>query len=146
MAEAFGVASGVGGTISFGISICQDVLTYYKAFRDSEQDIGQMCASMENVAKTLLAIDLTLRHGSFDQNIIDVVESSINLCAHGLQILAKKLDKIRLTREDSTLRTQLDNAKRKLLYPFKESTLAKLREICHDLKSNLGLAIDALNM
>ncbi|EHK48124.1 hypothetical protein TRIATDRAFT_305868 [Trichoderma atroviride IMI 206040] len=139
MAEALGV-------ISFGIGICQGVLTYYDAFRDSEQDIGQMCASMENVAKTLLAIDLTLRHGNFDQNIIAAVESSINLCTQGLQTLEKKLVKIRSTQTDGTLRTRLENTKRKLLYPFKESTLAKLREICHDLKSNLGLAIDALNV
>lgn len=143
MAEALGVAS---GTISFGIITCQGVLTYYNAFRDSEQDIDQMCASMENVAKTLLAIDLTLRHGNFDPSIIAVVESSLNLCTQGLQTLAKKLDKIRLTQADGTLRTRLENTKRKLLYPFKESTLAKLREICHDLKSNLGLAIDVLNV
>lgn len=64
----------------------------------------------------------------------------------GLRTLAKKLDKIRSTQADSTLRTRLENTKRKLLYPFKESTLAKLREICHDLKTNLGLAIDALNV
>lgn len=94
MAEALGVASGVVGIISFGISICQGLLTYYNAFRDSEEDIGQMCPSMENVAKTLLAIDLTLHHGSLDQNIIAVVESSIDLCTQGLQTLAKKLDKI----------------------------------------------------
>ncbi|KAM0463933.1 hypothetical protein ACHAO4_000658 [Trichoderma viride] len=143
MAEALGVAS---GTISFGIITCQGVLTYYNAFRDSEQDIDQMCASMENVAKTLLAIDWTLRHGNFDPSIIAVVESSLNLCTQGLQTLAKKLEKIRLTQADGTLRTRLENTKRKLLYPFKESTLAKLREICHDLKSNLGLAIDVLNV
>lgn len=146
MAEALGVASGVVGIISFGISVCQGVLAYYNAFQDSEEDIGQMCVSMENVAKTLLAIDLTLRHGSFDQKIIAVVESSISLCTQGLQTLAKKLDKIRSIQADSTLRTRLENTKRRLLYPFKESTLAKLREICHDLKSNLGLAIDALNV
>ncbi|PNP47434.1 hypothetical protein TGAMA5MH_01253 [Trichoderma gamsii] len=87
MAEALGVASSVVGIISFGISIWQGLLTYYNAFRDSEEDIGQMCASMENVAKTLLAIDLTLRHGSFDQNIIAVVESSIDLCTQGRSLI-----------------------------------------------------------
>ncbi|KAL7924052.1 hypothetical protein ACQKWADRAFT_319904 [Trichoderma austrokoningii] len=146
MAEALGVASGVVGIISFGISICQGILTYYNAFRDSQEDIDQMCISMENAAKTLLAIDLTVRHGSFDGNTIAVVESSIDLCTQGLHTLAKKLDKIRLTQADGTSRTRLEKTKRKLLYPFKESTLAKLREICHDLQTNLGLAIDALNM
>lgn len=44
------------------------------------------------------------------------------------------------------LRTRLENTKRRLLYPLKESTLAKLREICYGLKTNLGLAIDALDV
>jgi hypothetical protein len=146
MAEALGVASGVAGLISLGVSVCQGILTYYNAFRDFQEDIDQMCVSMENVARTLLAISLTIRQGHFDQNIIAMVESSINLCTQGLHTLAKKLNKIRSTQADSTLRTRLENTKRRLLYPFKESTLAKLREICHDLKTNLGLAIDALNV
>lgn len=80
MAEALGVASGVAGLISLGVSVCQGILTYYNAFRDSQEDIKQMCASIGNVTKTLLAIDLTIRQGHFDQNIITMVESSVNLC------------------------------------------------------------------
>ncbi|RYN82789.1 hypothetical protein AA0120_g9495 [Alternaria tenuissima] len=36
--------------------------------------------------------------------------------------------------------------KRKLMYPLRQSTLVKLREICDDLKENLGLALAALNI
>ncbi|KAL7928629.1 hypothetical protein V8C35DRAFT_317810 [Trichoderma chlorosporum] len=146
MTDALGVASGGAGLILLGISACQGILTYYKAFRDSQEDIDQMCASMENVAKTLLAIDLIVRQHHFDHNTMAVVESSIKLCAQGLHTLARKLDKIRSTQVDGTLMSRLENTKRRLLYPFKESTLAKLREICHDLKTNLGLAIDALSV
>lgn len=146
MVEALGVASGVAGLISLRISACQGILAYYNVFRDSREDIDQMCASMENVAKTLLPIDLTIHQGHFDQNIIAAVESSIILCTQGIHTLKKKLNKIRSTETDSTLKTRLRNTKRRLLYPFKESTLAKLKEICHDLKTNLGLAIDALNV
>lgn len=62
-----------------------------------------MCASMENVAKMLLAIDLTIRQCQFDQNIIAVVESSINLCTKCLHTLAKKLDKVCSTQADDKL-------------------------------------------
>lgn len=45
------------------------------AFRDAQEDIDQMCASRENVARRFLAIGLTVRLGRFDQKIIAVVES-----------------------------------------------------------------------
>ncbi|KKP01340.1 ankyrin repeat protein [Trichoderma harzianum] len=111
MAEAIGIASGVAGLISLG-----------------------------------LTIDLTLQQGQFSHDIIVAVETSLKLCKEALETLAKKLDKIRSTRADGSLKTRLENAKRRMLYPFKESTLAKLREICHDLKDNLGLAINVLDV
>ncbi|KAF3067912.1 26S proteasome non-ATPase regulatory subunit 10 [Trichoderma lentiforme] len=146
MAEAIGIASGVAGLISLGLSVCKGILTYYNAFRDSQDDIGQMCSSVESVAKTLVAIDLTLQQGQFSHDIIVAVETSLKLCKEALETLAKKLDKIRSTRADGSLKTRLENAKRRMFYPFRESTLAKLREICHDLKDNLGLAINVLDV
>ncbi|KAL7960660.1 hypothetical protein V8C34DRAFT_302963 [Trichoderma compactum] len=146
MAEALGIASGVAGLISLGLSVCRGILTYYNAFRDSQDDIGQMCSSVETVAKTLVAIDLTLQRGQFNQVIIVAVETSLKLCKEALDTPTKKLDRIRSTPADGSLKTRLGNAKRRMLYPFRESTLAKLREICHDLRDNLGLAINALNV
>ncbi|KAI1413342.1 hypothetical protein F5Y13DRAFT_198613 [Hypoxylon sp. FL1857] len=144
MAE-LGVASSVAGLVSLGITMCQGILAYYNSFKDSRDDINKMCSSVEDVGRILLVIRSTVFQGRFDKSIIAVVENNINRCQQGLNALAKKLNKIRTQHPDSTFEIRLENAKRRMLYPFKESTLVKLREICDDLKDNLSLALNVLN-
>ena len=145
MAE-LGCVSGAAGLISLGITVCKGVLAYYDAFRGSEDAIDKMCSSMENVGKTLLVISSTLTRGKFDMTVISMVETSVNRCAQGLDALAKKLEKIKSVRRDGTFKARLENAKRQTVYPFKESTLVKIREVCDDLRDNLALAVGALNV
>jgi hypothetical protein len=145
MAE-LGIVSGVAGLISLGITVCKGILAYYDAFKGSGDAIEKMCASMENVAKTLLVISSTVTRGSFDKIAITMVETSVSGCANGMDALAKKLEKIRSVRADGTLKARVENAKRQTIYPFKESTLVKMREVCDDLRDNLALAIGALNV
>ncbi|KAI0885923.1 uncharacterized protein GGS22DRAFT_188212 [Annulohypoxylon maeteangense] len=146
MAELLGVVSGAAGLLSLGITMCQGILTYYNAFRDSRDDIDKMCASVEDIGRILLAVHSTLSQGRFNKQIIAMVDENIRCCKEGLDVFAKKLDKIRARNPDGTVKTQLENAKRKVFYPFKESTLVKLREVCDDLKDNLGLVLDVLNI
>jgi hypothetical protein len=145
MAE-LGVVSGVAGLISLGITLCKGVLAYYDAFKGSDDAIDKMCLSMEHVGKTLLVISSTLTRGNFDRATIIMVETSVRSCTQSLDALAKKLEKIRSVRDDGTWKARLKNAKRQTLYPFKESTLVKMREVCDDLKDNLTLAVGALNV
>lgn len=145
MAE-LGVLSGVAGLISLGITVVQGLLDYYKASRSSSDDINRMCESLAALGKTLMAI-LKLTNGKkLDNEILGNVASSVRSCQDGIRELQKKLDKVRPVAPDGKLRTLLVNSKKRTLYPFRESTLVKMKEICNDLRGDLGLAVNALNM
>ncbi|KAF2731690.1 hypothetical protein EJ04DRAFT_442513, partial [Polyplosphaeria fusca] len=105
-----------------------------------------MCASVGQVGKILLVIYSTLKRGTFEKTISDVVETSIVSCASGLEALRKRLEKVRASPTDGTFHTKLRNAGKRAAYPFKESTLVKMREICDELKDNLDLAMNALHI
>jgi hypothetical protein len=140
------VVSGVAGLLSLGITVCKGILVYYDQYKGQRDDIDTMCASVERVGKTLLAISSLITGRKYTQSVVDIVNSSIVACQQGLDDLSKKLGKIRTLPPDKSLDTTLANMKRKLMYPLRQSTLVKLREICDDLKENLGLALAALNM
>ncbi|CAD6563814.1 MAG: hypothetical protein ASARMPREDX12_000073 [Alectoria sarmentosa] len=69
------------------------------------------------------------------------------MCESGLVALQKKLAKISSALQANSgwsqkLRSQFQRA----LYPFKESTIVKLKEICSDLQGNLALALETLQI
>ena len=67
----------------------------------------------------------------------------VDACEAGLNRLMGKLNKIRQGMATTGLRSILST----LLYPFRESTIAKLKEIVtHDLMSNLAIVINVLNL
>ncbi|KAG4432894.1 hypothetical protein IFR05_011612 [Cadophora sp. M221] len=105
-----------------------------------------MCESTESLGKTLVAI-LTMTNGrDLSGTVLETVTSSIRSCQAGIEDLKKKLDKVKMLAPDGTWKPLAANAKKKATYPFRESTLVKLREICSELKDNLALAIDALQI
>ncbi|KAI9148367.1 26S proteasome non-ATPase regulatory subunit [Paramyrothecium foliicola] len=140
------LASGIAGLVSLGITVCQGLLLYYNSYKGFRDDIDTTYMSVESVAKALLAIESVVSRGRFSPEVASLVENSVRLCAQGLDTLSKKLDKIKSLPPDGSLKTRLRETKRNMLYPFKESTLVKLREICQDLGDNLNLALDTLNI
>jgi hypothetical protein len=60
--------------------------------------------------------------------------------------MQKKLDKLATTTSDPSWSIRLDNLRRKSLYPFKESTIVKIKELCNDCSDRLQLAIEVLHI
>ena len=147
MAE-LGVLSGIAGLLSLGITVSKGILAYYNAFRGSQSDINHMCESLEAVCKTLVVISRLIARTQVNGAILDVVKSSVTSCHEGICALRKKLEKIKASEppDEGKWKVALSNAKKKTLYPFRESTLIRMGEICNELRDNLGLAIDALHM
>lgn len=146
--EAVGTASNIAGLINFGFSVCYGIWTYYGTWKDAESDVKRMYNSIETLTKSFALLRDTLGRPCYDVRIVRRAEESIAMCEDGIGSLHKKLKKIQITpqkaggRWNSKAKAHLQRA----LYPFKESTLVKLKEISNELQDHLELALSILQM
>lgn len=138
MAE-LGVVGSAVGVVSLGLQTCHGLLKYYGSWKNGRKDVAAMCDLVESLAKTLTLLDSTAS-GSSEPELN--VQSSLAACRSGIEKLEQKLSKVQKVSGPEKLSTKLHDQGRRLLYPFRESTLAKLKEIVSDIRSNLSLAVN----
>ena len=147
MMEGFAAAANAAGVLNLGLVVCQELLSYYSSWRGAADDVNRMYASIEALAKTLLCLKRTYQKEHLDVEVVERVKECIKACESGMSSLQKKLDKIKNITQANPKRMERMKAQfQRTLYPFKESTLAKLKEICNDLRDDLGLALNTLQM
>ena len=144
--EALGVASGTAGFISLGITVCQSLLNYYHSWKDAEDSVAKTYVSIEELSKTLKLLAIAVECKEFNGEIVDQIRDSIGSAEGSIHSLAKKLDKVRVVALQNGWRDKAKAQFRRTLYPFKESTLAKLRELSSETRDNLSLALDLLQI
>ena len=145
--DGFSIASGAAGLVSLGLTVCQGLLKFYESCKGAEEDVKRMYDSVEQVTKTLKYLQHPIHQGRFSRDVAARVEESIQMCENGLFALRKKLLKI-LDASQGTAgwSSKLKSQFQRTLYPFRESTIVKLKEICSDLQSSLVLALETLQM
>jgi hypothetical protein len=144
--EAVGLSSSIAGLLSLGISACQGLLDYYDSYKNAESDIQAVCSSIKSLENTFTILRPRLQSPRFRDDVKANVERSVTSCSSGLQELQSELQKIQLNPQSQAW---LDHAKaklRRLQYPFKETTLGKLKATTSDLRNNLNLALNVLHM
>ena len=144
--EAFAVASSAAGLVSLGIEVCKGLLIYYQSWRTAESDVAGMYSSIETLAKTLILLDSVIKNGVFEQQIVKNVEKSILATATGLTSLKKKLDKIKVSHQEDKWTEKTKGSFRRAIYPLKLSVLVKLKELASELRDDLALALNVLQM
>lgn len=144
--EALGVASGAAGLISLGITVCQSLLDYYHSWKDAEDNIAKTYASIEELSKTFRLLAIAVEYKEFNDEVVDQVRDSIGSAEGSIHSLEKKLDKVRVVALQDGWRGKAKAQFRRTLYPFKESTLAKFRELSCETRDNLSLALSLLQV
>lgn len=118
------------GVISLGITVAQGLINYYNSWKDAPSDVATTIKSLDNLVKILAHIKASreLRGKSSSTAQLD---ESIKQCESGIQKLQQKLQKVEQVSNASTsaIKQKMKTHYLRALYPFKESTLAKLREI-----------------
>ena len=147
MAEALGVAGSAVGVISLGIQVCQGLLAYYDSWKGCHQDIADTLRSVASLDKTLKylreIVEDQIKPGeSIEQQIGDIVAQ----CAAGIQALEGELGKFKKYTESADIRAKFNSHLRRLQYPFKEDTLAKLRQSVQDVRDSLVPALGILQI
>ena len=144
--DALGMSSGAAGLISLGIKVCQGLLDYYNSWKDAESRVLEMYASIEALIKTLILLQGALRHELFDRNAVMRVEECIQSLGKGLQSLQKKSHKVQPFSEQDDWKARAKAQFRRTLFPFKESTLVKLKELSNEMRDDLTVALELLHI
>ena len=144
--EALGLSSAAAGLISLGLTVCQGLLDYYHSYKDAENQVAQMYASIEALTETFRLLESAVEPKVFSRGSVQKIEQSIISAERGLQSLRKKLDKVRLIPLQSGWKAKGMAQLRRTLFPFKESTLAKLKELGIELRQDLTLALEVLQI
>lgn len=142
--EAVSAASAVAGLCSLGIEVCQGLLTFYRSWKDAEQDVGRMYNSIEALERTLMLVQNVLSDDKIKDSHRKNAEQSVLAAQQAIQSLQKRLGKIKLVPKSSSWSERTKAQFRRTLYPFKESTLVKLKELGKETRDELSLALSAL--
>lgn len=147
MADPISAAGTALSVVSFGLTACQGRVKYYRSWKDCPEDVDRTCADLERLMRTLQDIEQIIRNGELAAAaMVNRVEDNIILCRDGVQKLERRLGKIRKRLPPNTLGEKIRMQGRIALYPFRESTLAKLRENVSDLRANLDLTLKVLEL
>ena len=128
MADPLSVSSGVAGLISLAITVCQSLITYYKAWEGREDDVRSAVQDVEDVLKFLDLFNTRIGKLSVDQ--ADIVNHAHTVKARIVEAV-KKLEAIRdkcnIVQTQTGEQHRLRNFSRRFWYPFKKETLQELR-------------------
>ena len=141
-----GAASGAAGLLSVAITVCQSLLEYYHSWKDAEDNVAKTYVSIEELTKILKLLATAIESKEFNGEIVSQIQDSIQSAAESLRSLEKKLDKVRIIRLQKDWKDKAKAQFRRTLYPFKESTLVKLRELASEARNNLSLALNLLQI
>ena len=144
--EALGVASGAAGLLSLGISVCQSLLDYYHSWKNAKDHIAKTYAAIEELSKTFRLLAKAIEYKEFNPEIVDQVRDSIVSAEESVHNLEKKLNKVRVVTLQNGCKDKAKAQFQRTLYPFKESTLVKLRELSRETRDNLSLALNVLQI
>lgn len=144
--DPLSIASASVGILSFGLTVCHGLLEYYNTWKDAEGNVAKMYLAIQGLTKTMILIKSAVERKEFNQNIVLQVEESIRSIEAGIMSLKKKLDKIRISSPQDGWREKSKVQFGRALFPFKESTLVKLKELSNELRDNLSLALNVLQM
>ncbi|KAJ8123073.1 hypothetical protein O1611_g9683 [Lasiodiplodia mahajangana] len=134
------------GVVSLALQVSQGLLDYYQAWEGYSDDVRQAYNCIADLNKTFALLENRLRSmrtvdpGS---NILNRVTECLTACTCEVQHLERKLTKLHKVTPEGFAQKAHAGVLR-LSYPFRASTLEKLKEIVHDLMGHLKLAIQVL--
>ena len=146
MAE-LAVAGSVVGLVSLSIQCCEGLTSYYSDFRSCSDEMNRTLQHMNEVTTICRNLERELqgRAQSTDPTSQQVIRL-ITSCHDNIQKLEHALNQCRITHlpANFTAKVQLFHAK--MLYPFRKRTLRSLEEAVHSVQTNLGIALQTLEL
>ena len=148
MSDPLAITGSVAGVISLGIQVIESLVEFYNSYKHQDYEIAGMTERLESLLSILQTLDKSLSSRKFqvdEQDLIGNIETSIKNCEELIQELQEECQKF-VKATSGGIRAVFRVAGRRATYPFRQSTLQKLDEDIVELRGNLSIAIDVLQL
>ncbi|KAJ5510405.1 hypothetical protein N7453_002508 [Penicillium expansum] len=122
------LAAAVVGFVSLGLQVSQSITTYYGGWRNSREDVDDICNSVGDMRQMLKILEHAVKR------------RSLNGCDERALLTHK------LQRSTGGYLARARSEWERVKYPLKESTILKLRDLLQEQKLDLVLILNVLNM
>ncbi|KAM6528905.1 hypothetical protein FALCPG4_009857 [Fusarium falciforme] len=145
MAEALGIASGVAGIVSLGITICSGLDTFFSAIKDRDDDLRRATELLGLLRRYIELIrpsasTLSSRHAQ----ATDLVILALGSCEGELRALKELVDNLTKVDGASDVARKWDKSKSVITYPFQRKKLTQIQDQLLKATGALGTVIQAL--
>lgn len=145
MVEALGIASGVAGIVSLGITICSGLDTYFSAIKDRDDDLKR-ASELLSLLRTY--IDLVESKASIlsshHAQTTDLVVLALKFCESELRTLKELVDSLNKIDGSSDVARKWDKSKSVITYPFQRKKLTQVQDQLLKATGTLGTIVQPL--
>ncbi|KAJ5171628.1 NACHT nucleoside triphosphatase [Penicillium capsulatum] len=148
MADPLAIASGIAGLLSLGIQATQSLVNFYTTYKGQDTDLAKVAQNLDNLLGIFRALDIAVeeRRSRVDtQDLLREVEKAVQKCE---EIITELQSECQNFSKDTAagLKDRVKTAGRCAAYPFRKSTLQKLEEDVSDMRENISVALDILQL
>lgn len=133
------------GIASFGIQICQGLLSYYGAWEGYGSDMSSTYNAIADLSKTLTLLKSTLQQ-EVDKERVERVETCVKGCEDALLGLENKRRSLQRYGQPEGIRQKVWSELQRSWYPFRKGTLEALRSSVFAVQGRLELALQVLQL
>ncbi|KGO75326.1 NACHT nucleoside triphosphatase [Penicillium italicum] len=146
MGDPLSIASGVAGLLSLGIQVTKSLLDFYSAYKGQTPALAKIMLNLENLLGILRSLDDIRQSGKpgADALVLEIDKTAAG-CREIIEELRDECQKF----QNNPAPSLIDRGKqfgRRVTYPFRESTLKRLEEDIGEIRENLSLALNVLQL
>ncbi|KAK2870585.1 hypothetical protein FQN49_003081, partial [Arthroderma sp. PD_2] len=149
MADPFSIAAGVAGLISLSIQVMGSIVKFYDSYKGQDSAVDNTAKKLGSFLNTLQYLEQRIQERKFQHNerdLVRTIESSIEGREDLVQELQDEYEKFKKKAPANGLLASIRAVRRRVSYPFKESTLKKLDEDISEMREHLSFALNALQV
>jgi len=140
------VAGSAVGIASFGIQVCQGLLSYYNSWQDFSDDLRAGHSVITDLVRTFTFLRASLENQHLDAERVDRVKGCLDGCIECLTQLQRKLKELRSVEHPSGKRQRVWVEVQRAAYPFRASAFEKVRNELNALQQRLAFAVQVLRL
>lgn len=141
------VAGTLLGAVSLGITLCDSLVAYCRAWKHQDDDVASLASLCKGVRELLQNIEHCIqRSPTLDAKLIETLNNTLQGCTSHCEAVIRLSDKYTPGPPTSTWKDRARELLQKLKFPFEKKALEEIQGIMIAFRGNVDTALGLLNL